>query len=68
MIKLKPCPYCGTSVTVMRIPYGFGRFGGKYIAVCDNPTGECEMDEHAVCYDTREKAAEEWNRRNGDEH
>lgn len=62
MIKLRPCPYCGTSVTVMRIPYS-----GKYIAVCDNPAGECEMDEHAVCYDTREEAAEEWNARCDDE-
>lgn len=51
---LKPCPFCGREG---RIIYVYGLF----VPYCKNES--CILYNLDTCYNTREKAIEEWNKR-----
>jgi len=56
MVKLKPCPFCGSEELEMQLD-----IIDKYAVVCLG-CGACGRDEA-----TKEKAAASWNRRYGSE-
>ena len=58
MTELKPCPFCGRDGRIIRV-YGY------FVPYCTNES--CILYKIDVCYDTKEKAIEAWNRRASDE-
>lgn len=56
--ELKPCPFCGREG---RIIFVYGLF----VPYCKNES--CILYTLDVCYDTKKKAIEAWNRRASDE-
>lgn len=62
MIELKPCPFCGSTVT-----FGTGTYGECYI-YCMNYHYFFSTDEFRFAYgdDDKELVAREWNRRWGE--
>lgn len=57
MDKLKPCPFCGSKVTI-RVD---GPFVPVYSVSCRN--GRCRKGSVIYRYYSRDRAIEEWNRR-----
>lgn len=58
MDKLKPCPFCGREV-------GFFKWGNGWSVECRNIICCSVLPETEIC-ETKEVAAEIWNRRGGD--
>lgn len=58
MMELKPCPFCGENVKVVRTQ-GTMFYEGVYMIVCD----KCGMLISNKVKDTRKYLVEMWNRR-----
>lgn len=57
--ELKPCPFCGGEVEIVRV--GGGWFW-KHIGVFETWDADCPIQFNRK-YDTKEEAIEAWNRR-----
>jgi len=55
--ELKPCPFCGGEANVVKYAVSYGRVYSVACAYCNCRTGR---------YSSREKAADVWNRRDGE--
>lgn len=60
-IELKPCPFCGNTQSILLNEKVMCRYFIGYSVYC------CRCEVETRCFDTKEKAAEAWNRRDHDE-
>lgn len=63
MDKLKPCPFCGGRAVMIGAPFTHDRF----LVACKNRGDACKCEPCTNWFDTREEAAEAWNRRVNDD-
>ncbi|MBR6029195.1 MAG: Lar family restriction alleviation protein [Clostridia bacterium] len=63
--ELKPCPFCGGEATVfvVGVPKGIHPDDVTVMYEVDCENKNCEVSVCTMLYETKEKAAEVWNRR-----